>query len=246
MSVRTILRSAGHWIKGQWLKLDSELRFESTANPEIDTTGGGFLWKTITNNILSWRLRDDTTGEDIVKVDSQNKEVTIHANYKFINSDWKPNDIPLGVILTSGASFFINGGAGIYLSMSGAADDAFFFNLPLDNDGTAYDGSDLAIKIRCRLSQSGVALDTVGLLLDYAFIGNGDNSTTTVTNVAQVNTDVPTEVVDVQFDLQMTTMTGGVVGDHTLMVSVTRNSTGAGADAFGGNFEIISMELVKI
>ena len=96
---------------------------------------------------------------------------------------WRPNSIPLGSVLVSGASFFINGGAGVYLSMSGSADDAFYFNDSLNKSGLSYDGSDLALKIHCRLSQSGTVGDTVGLLLDYGFIRNGDNSTTTVTNV---------------------------------------------------------------
>jgi len=158
---------------------------------------------------------------------------------------WEPNDVPLGSLLASGASFFLNGGAGVYLSMSGTADDAFVLNSPLNNAGFLYDGSDLSIKLHCRLSSSGGVGDTVGLLLDYAVVKAGDNSTTTVTNVAQVDTDVSSEVADINFSIQMSTMTG-VASGTTLMVTVTRNSTGAGADSFGGNLEIISLELIKI
>ena len=162
-----------------------------------------------------------------------------------INSDWKPNSIPLGSLLASGASFFVNGGAGIYVSMSSTADDAVLFNDSLNKSGSTYDGSDLALILHCRIASNGTASDTVGLLLDYAIVKDGDNTTTTVTNVAQVDYDVSAEVQDIQFDIQLTTMTG-VVGADSIMITVTRNSTGAGADSYGGNFEIIGLEFVKL
>jgi hypothetical protein len=161
-----------------------------------------------------------------------------------VSTDYKPNSVPLGSILVSGAAFFVNGGAGIYLSMSGATDDSFYFNDSLSKEGNTYDGSDLALKIHCRLSTNGTTSDTVGLILAYAFVKNGDNSTTTVTTESQVDYDVSTEVQDVEFNITLNTMTG-VADAETIMVSVTRNSTGAGADAYGGNFEITALEFVK-
>jgi hypothetical protein len=162
-----------------------------------------------------------------------------------VSTDWKPNSIPLGAINISGASFFINGGAGVYVSLDGSSDDVFFFNDSLSKDGNMYDGSDIALKLHCRLSSNGAVSDTVGLLLDYAIVKDGDNTTTTVTNVAQVNYDVSTEVADIMFDIQLTTMTG-VADADTIMITVTRNSTGASADTYGGDFEIIGLEFVKV
>ena len=161
------------------------------------------------------------------------------------SSSWQPNSVPLGAVLTSGAAFFINGGAGTYLSLSGTADDSFYFNDYLSKANTAYDGSDLALVLHCRLSSNGVGGDDVGLLLDYAIVKNGDNSTTTVTNVAQVDYDVSTEIQDEEFDIQLSTMTG-VVGAESIFISVTRNSTGAQADSYGGALEITGLNLVIV
>jgi len=158
---------------------------------------------------------------------------------------WKPNSIPLGSLLTSGATFFVNGGAGVYLSLPGNADDTFFFNDTLNKSGLNYDGSDLAIKMNCRLETNGGGGDDVGLILDYAFISDGDNSDTVVTNVGQVDYDVSTEVQNISFSIQLTTMTG-VIGAHTIMITVTRNGTGTGQDSYSDDLEIISMEFVKI
>lgn len=161
-----------------------------------------------------------------------------------INSEWRPNSIPLGALLTSGASFFLNGGAGVYLSMSGSADDSFFFNDSLNKSGSIYDGSSLAIKLHCRIETNGSGGDDVGLILDYGLFADGDN-TTTSTSVAQVNYDVSGEIADEMFDIVLPTMTG-VVGADTIMISVTRNSTGAGADSYSGAFEIIGLEFIKL
>lgn len=162
-----------------------------------------------------------------------------------IASEWKPNSVPLGSLLVSGASYFVNAGAGVYVSMSGSADDSLYFNDSLNKSGSTYDGSDLAIKLHCRISANGTGGDTVGLLLDYAILKNLDDTSTTVTNVAQVNYDVSTWVQDEMNDIVLTTMTG-VVSADTLMVSITRNSTGAGADGFSGAFEVIGVEVLKM
>jgi len=36
MGLRTILKTAGHWLKGSIVKVDSEIQFDTTTNPEID------------------------------------------------------------------------------------------------------------------------------------------------------------------------------------------------------------------
>ena len=86
MGLRTVIKTAGHWLKGLVFKVDREIQFDVTTNPEIDSTGGVFLWKTITNAFNSWRLRDDTAGEDIIAVDTQTgvKTLTLHPNYSAI------------------------------------------------------------------------------------------------------------------------------------------------------------------
>ena len=159
-------------------------------------------------------------------------------------AQWLPNSVPLDSLLPKGATFFINGGAGVYLSFSGTADDAVHYNDSLSN-GLPYDGSNLAMKLHCRLSSNGGAGDTVGLIVNYAITKNGDNTSTTVTNIPQQNVDVSTELQDVQFEIVLGTMTG-VVGGEILLFSLTRNSKGGGSDSYGGNLEVLAMELIKI
>jgi hypothetical protein len=157
---------------------------------------------------------------------------------------WVPPPVSLGSLWVSGASFFLNGGAGVYLSFKGTADDAAYFNDNLDN-GIPYDGSDLAIKLHWRLSTDAGVGDTVGWIVEYAVIKVGDNSTTTVTTIAQQNVVVTGKLQDIDFSTQLGTM-AGVVGGSTLMLTLTRNANGAGQDTFTGNAEIISIELIKV
>jgi hypothetical protein len=150
------------------------------------------------------------------------------------SNEWHPPAVPLGSVLISGGSnFFINGGAGVYLSLPSGADSTVFFNDILQNEGLDYDGSDLAVVIRCRLSSNGGGGDTVGILFSYA-----------LTNVAQVDYDVSSELQDIDFTIELTTMTG-VADAKNLMFDMTRNSLGGGSDSYGGSFEIVGLEIIK-
>ena len=162
-----------------------------------------------------------------------------------VSTDWQPPAVALGTLLSSGASFFINGGAGVYLAFDGASDDAVYFNDNLVGaNGAAYDGSNMQIKLHCRISTNGGVGDTVGLLVDYGIVVDGDNSSTTVTSIAQQNVDVSAELTDIGFNIILGVMTG-VVGADTLLFTLTRNATGAGADSYAGQLEVISFELLK-
>jgi len=81
MGLRTILKTAGHWLKGSIVKVDSEIQFDTTTNPEIDSTGGNFVWNTQTSNANSWKLRDPGTLEEILITDTSAKTFTLHTNY---------------------------------------------------------------------------------------------------------------------------------------------------------------------
>jgi len=163
-----------------------------------------------------------------------------------IFNTWLPPSISLGTLLVYGASFFVNGGAGVYLSLDGTSDDTIFFNHSLRTpSGISYDGSNIAIRLHCRLSSNASAGNTVGLVLSYAIIGTGDNSTTTVTNVAQQNVDVTGILQDIDFEITLATMSEAA-GKNDLLCTITRNSSGAGADSYAGDLEIIGIELIKV
>jgi len=163
-----------------------------------------------------------------------------------IPSVWQPPVMPLGGVLVSGAQFFINGGAGVYLAFDGASDDRLFFNYTLHGaNGVDYDGSDLAVKLHGRISTNGSGGDTVGWKVDYAIVKDGDNSSTMVTNIAQQNVNVSSKNRDIEFDITLGTMTG-VADGHNLMFTLTRNATGIGSDTYSGNFELIGIEIIKV
>jgi len=81
MGLRTIFKTAGHWLKGAIVKVDSEIQFDVTTNPEIDSTGGDFVWQTKTTSANSWKLHDPGASEDIITTDTSAKTLTLHSNY---------------------------------------------------------------------------------------------------------------------------------------------------------------------
>ena len=158
---------------------------------------------------------------------------------------WSPNSVPLGSFLTSGAAFQLNSGAGLQLSFSSTADDQIFFNDHLGRDGNSdYDGSDLAMRITCKLSANAGIGDTVNLQVSYSITPLGSLSSVS-TQLAQQITVVTGKLADELFEITLPTMTGVPTGD-TLFFSLLRNSQGGGSDSFPGAFEIVSMELIKV
>lgn len=81
MSLKTILHDAGFWLKGLIFKVDQEIQFKETANPEIDTQGGPFVHKIKTGETTGYQLRDDVKGQAIFTVNTATDEVTIHPPY---------------------------------------------------------------------------------------------------------------------------------------------------------------------
>jgi len=85
MAKNKIEKSDGHYLAGTEVTVDTEINFVNTSNPEIDTTGGSFIWKLITAVASAWKLRDDTKGQDIITIDSSTDTVTANAtDYTFV------------------------------------------------------------------------------------------------------------------------------------------------------------------
>lgn len=80
--MKKIINDDGWWHSGGVVKVDSEIQFDTTTNPEIDSTGGGFIWKIKTAIINAWKLRDDTKGTDILSIDTNTD--TIETKYHTI------------------------------------------------------------------------------------------------------------------------------------------------------------------
>lgn len=192
-------------------------------------------------NAYAIQLLDGTEGAGKILT----SDASGRGTWQTPTSTWRPNSIPLGSLLASGATYTINtGSAGVFISFSGTADDTIYFNDTLNKAGLDYDGSDLAIKIHMRIPTNGGAGDTVGWVLTYALYSNGDITNTGSTTLSQQNVDVSTWLADEQNEVTLGTMTG-VSGADTIMITLTRNSSGAGADAYSGAAEVLALEFTK-
>jgi len=161
-------------------------------------------------------------------------------------TNWKTPSVNWGDGSTIGVSVFINDdNIGKYYSFDGASDDVISFDWDLENNGIAYDGSDLVLELFGRLSANGVANDTIGWILEYHFVDAGDDLVSGGTTEAQVNYDVSTELANIGFETTLNTMTG-VAGATRLLVTFTRNASGASQDAFSGNWEGLGIKLNKV
>ena len=84
MGLKKFFNTAGFWVKGLIFKVDQEIQFDITDNPEMDTTGGGFTWKVISNALSAFKWRDVAKGQDIAVMDTVNDQVVLLAPYKAI------------------------------------------------------------------------------------------------------------------------------------------------------------------
>jgi hypothetical protein len=72
MALRTIFRQAGHYLKGTLTKIGNVLEWDSTGNSEAQTENSDFTWKLKTGSTTAWILRDDTKGQNVLEIDTQN------------------------------------------------------------------------------------------------------------------------------------------------------------------------------
>ncbi len=75
MALRTVEKSEGHHLKGDVLRVDKEIQFQDVGDPLLDTTAGSVLWNIKTAIASAFRFRDNTKGQDIVRIDTDNDEV---------------------------------------------------------------------------------------------------------------------------------------------------------------------------
>lgn len=75
MAERTISKTVGHFLKGALVRIQSMLIFNNIGDPLFDTTAGTMLWHLQTAVANAFRFRDDTKGQDILSIDTNNDEV---------------------------------------------------------------------------------------------------------------------------------------------------------------------------
>jgi hypothetical protein len=170
----------------------------------------------------------------------ETSDVPTQSNFEdLIDSCYNGIPMSVGAYLGTASTFINDSNAGFYWSFNAATDDEVLGNIPLTGS-VAYTGGDLRLVVKGRKNAAGTG--TVGLIVRYAFIKDGDNSATEVTTIAQQDITVDAETANVRFSTALGTMTGEASAE-TLLIGIERNSTGAGADTYAGNFEITDVRL---
>lgn len=159
--------------------------------------------------------------------------------------EWQPPSIHLGLGATSGVSVFGKGAGNMYSFDGGNSANSWSVNLLLENNGIAYDGSSLALKIHYKISANGTGSDTVFWDCNFALLKDGDNGQTEVTALTQKVVDVSSVLQDIDLTTQLDDMTGEASAEY-LSLDFTRDSLASGGDAFSGNAEVIGLKLIKV
>ncbi len=156
---------------------------------------------------------------------------------------WFPPCISFGGGYTSGVSVFRSSGSGLLFTFDAANDDEWSTNLVLRCNGIDYDGTNLKVRIYYQIPVSGGAGDNVKLNYDYAFLQLGENGNSKKTEFEDT-IDVSAVVAN-QMQVYESSVLTGVVSAKVLQLNIERNSTGAGADTYGNDFDILGIELIK-
>lgn len=177
-------------------------------------------------------------------------DLTKAASLQFVSeqsNEWQPPFIDLGSAFGSGAAALLNPGVGLQWSFDAVSDDEIVFNVDLVNNGVAYDGSDLKLKIHWQIfSTAPGAGDTVLWEVDYAFVKSDgtDNPGTIVDGNLTDSIVVDAMTASRQYTNDLSTMTGKS-GAKTLQITLRRNSSGGGADDYPNAADIFGIELIK-
>lgn len=203
------------------------LYYPILASAPTPTAEGQSYYNSTTKTVYVW---DGTTWKDLGATGS---------------SGWQPRSIALYSLAGSGATFLSNGQYGIVCSFSNTANDRVLYSDALGNTVSPYDGSNFRLRLHYVLSATAGAADTI--IFDQAVRLLGDGGSTQLVVVEQATTiNLPAnQLADTMLTADLAIVTGAV-GAHTLMFGLTRRSSGAGADSYGGNVELISVEIVKI
>lgn len=161
-------------------------------------------------------------------------------------SAWRGMDIALDSWLSNGASTLLNGNAGFQKSFSGTANDAVVAQIPLDHENVAYDGSGLFIRLSWQLFVTAPSPgDTVLWRLRYVFVAPGEDGDTLAATQVDTSIVLTGRSANQIYVDDLPVMTGSV-GDKFLGMTLTRISSGAGADTYPSSADVFSIEIIKV
>lgn len=160
---------------------------------------------------------------------------------------WLPPSLDNSNFASLGASIVQNTGAGVHYVFDAASDDQIFGSINLHNNNIAYDGSDIQLVLSYQLSGSAIAPgDNVIFNFSYSLVraDGTENANTKVTTVIHT-INVESLTLDVLYTEAFPTITGLTSAD-ILNITLERNSTGAGADTYDGDFNLFAMNLTRV
>ena len=107
-SLRKTFKKIGHWLSGDEVVLDTQLRFKDIGNSIFDSTNGTVSWFVKTAEVFGWRMRDNVKGQDIIQVDTVDDVVRVLYDTEI----QRPT-----MLLTASASDILNSIAGVTVAM---------------------------------------------------------------------------------------------------------------------------------
>lgn len=200
--------------------------------------------------MANYYIIKETNGGSVQKLHQQDIEQDQEAikTALGITDTWMPPSIPMGALLTVDSGFYIDdSGTGIYLAMFGNSDSTIYHNDTLNRGAgdMQYDGSDLAVRLHCKLSQAPSAGDDVGFIVSYAFIKDGETTAAKSITLPQADYLIDDKIALQEFELVLPTMAGELGGD-TFLITIERNATGGQSDGYNGDLRILSMNFEKV
>lgn len=153
---------------------------------------------------------------------------------------WSPPATTLGDGTANGSTVSLNLGAGTYVNFDAASDDEYLFNISLDRNGIAYDGSDIDLEVY--FMKFGSSGGNIKWEIDYSFVSVGEDAYLKRDGTLVNEVDV-TALADQTLTNLVIGTVNGAVGSKILQITLRRNSTGAGADTYIGDAEVYGFNL---
>jgi hypothetical protein len=159
---------------------------------------------------------------------------------------WTAPTFDLSAFLSSGASTLANANAGFQKSFSATANNAVLFQSPLKNNEVDYDGSNLKFVITSQLFSTAPGPgDNVIWDLDVVLLANGDDGDSKAATLITETIDVSARVANQLYKDTFVTPITGLVGAHTIGITLTRRASGPGADSYSSAVDVFAIEIIK-
>jgi len=211
----------------------------------LNLTSANFLHIDRKGDIVSVWYDGDLSAPDITSLIAA---VATHDGIPYGLNGWIPPNISLGEAVTSGATTYLNAGAGVQMSFDSASDDEISFNIVLACGGLPYDGVNLKLCYNYGLfTTTPVAGNNIKLSVRYAFIlaDGTENPETKLSGSFEDTIDVSELSEDTCYTIDSSVLIGVPNSKH-LQLTIQRNSLGGEADTYPDALDLFSLCLEKV